>query len=160
MAGGAWLVKSSTRSSASAGRATPLARPTSMASRQAARKIGRRSGSSRSRRAVLHSLRDRLTIEETAHLGDQLPMLVRGIYYEAWRPAGKPERIRSREEFLERINERLALKEPIDVANAARAVLRTLEKHVSAGEIRDVMAVLPEDIRALWPPLEEVRGAD
>ena len=111
-------------------------------------------------RAVLHSLRDRLTIEETAHLGDQLPMLVRGIYYEAWRPAGKPQKIRSREEFLERINERLALKEPIDVANAARAVLRTLEKHVSAGEIRDVMAVLPEDIRALWPPLEEARGAD
>jgi uncharacterized protein (DUF2267 family) len=61
---------------------------------------------------------------------------------------------------LPRINERLALKEPIDVANAARAVLRTLEKHVSAGEIRDVMAVLPEDFRALWPPLEEARGAD
>jgi len=37
-------------------------------------------------RAVLHSLRDRLTIEETAHLGDQLPMLVRGIYYEGGVP--------------------------------------------------------------------------
>ena len=111
-------------------------------------------------RAVLHSLRDRLTIEETAHLGDQLPMLVRGIYYEAWRPAGKPEKIRSREEFLERISERLALKQPIDVAIAARAVFRTLQKHVSAGEIRDMMAVLPEDIRALWPPLDEARGAD
>jgi uncharacterized protein (DUF2267 family) len=46
------------------------------------------------------------------------------------------------------------------VANAAHAVLRTLEKHVSAGEIRDVIAVLPEDIRALWRPLEEARGAD
>jgi uncharacterized protein (DUF2267 family) len=106
-------------------------------------------------RAVLHTLRDRLTVEETAQLGDQMPMLVRGIYYEAWHPAGKPEKIRSREEFLSKISGRIAMKQSIDPENAARAVFRTLEHHISAGEIRDVMQVLPEDIRALWPPLEE-----
>jgi uncharacterized protein (DUF2267 family) len=106
-------------------------------------------------RAVLHTLRDRLTVEETAQLGDQMPMLVRGIYYEAWHPAGKPEKIRSREEFLSKISGRIVMKQSIDPENAARAVFRTLEHHISAGEIRDVMQVLPEDIRALWPPLEE-----
>jgi uncharacterized protein (DUF2267 family) len=106
-------------------------------------------------RAVLHSLRDRLTINEAAQLGDQLPMLVRGIYYEAWHPAGKPEKIRSRDEFLSKISARLAIKQAIDVESAAHAVFQVLENHVSPGEIRDVMQVLPEDIRALWPPHEE-----
>ena len=102
-------------------------------------------------RAVLHCLRDRLTIEEAAQLGDQLPMLVRGIYYEAWRPAGKPEKIRSREEFVARIAKELANVRPIDPDDAARAVFRVLGSHVGPGEIRQVMHVLPEEIRALWP---------
>jgi uncharacterized protein (DUF2267 family) len=48
---------------------------------------------------VLHCLRDHLIIDEVAHLGDQLPMLVRGIYYQAWRPSGKPEKSRSQEDL-------------------------------------------------------------
>ena len=33
-------------------------------------------------RAVLHALRDRLPVDQAAALGAQLPMLVRGFYYE------------------------------------------------------------------------------
>jgi uncharacterized protein (DUF2267 family) len=103
-------------------------------------------------RAVLHSLRDRLTINEAADLGDQLPMLIRGIYYEAWHPTGKPDKIRSRDEFLTWITTRIAMKQSIDAENAARAVFRTLESHISLGEIRDVISILPEEIRTLWLP--------
>jgi uncharacterized protein (DUF2267 family) len=106
-------------------------------------------------RAVLHSLRDRLTINEAADLGDQFPMLVRGIYYEAWHPAGNPEKIRSLQDFLDAITARLPPQQPVDAESAARAVFRTLENHVSPGEIRDVIDVLPKEIRALWPPLGE-----
>ena len=43
--------------------------------------------------AVLHALRDRLTVDEVAQLGAQLPILVRGLYYDQWHhPSGKPER--------------------------------------------------------------------
>ena len=37
-------------------------------------------------RSVLHVLRDRLTIEKVVALGAQLPMLIRGFYYEGWHP--------------------------------------------------------------------------
>ena len=114
-----------------------------------------RHGAYRVLRAVLHCLRDRLTINEAAQLGDQLPMLVRGIYYEAWHPAGKPEKIRSRDEFLIGITTRIAMRQPIDTENAARVVFQTLESHVSAGEIRDVIHILPQEIRTLWPHFQE-----
>ena len=113
-----------------------------------------RHGAYRVLRAVLHCLRDRLTINEAADLGDQLPMLIRGIYYEAWHPAGKPDKIRSRDEFLAEITTRVAMKQSIDAENAARAVFRTLEHRVSPGEIGDVIHVLPEEIRTLWPLLQ------
>jgi uncharacterized protein (DUF2267 family) len=104
----------------------------------------------RALRAALHCLRDRLPVNEAAQLGDQLPMLVRGVYYEGWHPAGKPLKIRSSDEFLDGVAAGLS-RSGIDAGNAVRAVLLVLQDHVTAGEIEDVIQVLPRDIRALWP---------
>jgi uncharacterized protein (DUF2267 family) len=101
-------------------------------------------------RATLHALRDRLTIEETAQLAAQLPMLIRGFYYEGWDPTGKPLKERHRDEFLARIQRELERYE-IDPEQVARAVFQVVANRISEGEIQDVEHVLPREIRDLWP---------
>jgi uncharacterized protein (DUF2267 family) len=101
-------------------------------------------------RATLHTLRDRMPIEEVAQLGAQLPMLIRGMYYEGWDPTGKPTRERRLEGFLAG----MAIELPNDVDDPeplARAVFRLLARRVSEGEIQDVKQLLPAAIRELWP---------
>ena len=102
--------------------------------------------------AVLHALRDRLTVDEVAQLGAQLPILVRGLYYDRWHhPAGKPDRLRHKEEFLATVAAELDDIGPIDPEDATRAVFAVLERHIAPGEIEDVKAMLPTHLRELWP---------
>jgi uncharacterized protein (DUF2267 family) len=102
-------------------------------------------------RALLQALRDRLTVDEAADLGAQLPMLIRGAYYEGFRPAGMPERWRSEDEFLDRVKRNL--RDPtVDPEAAARAVFVVLSKHITRGEIDQVRKELPSAIRDLWRP--------
>ena len=102
-------------------------------------------------RAVLHALRDRLTVEEVAHLGAQLPILVRGIYYDGYRPAGKPVRIRTEAEFLDEVAAGFTTAPEVDARQAAIAVFGVLDRHVSPGEMHQVFQSLPAEIRGLFP---------
>jgi uncharacterized protein (DUF2267 family) len=102
-------------------------------------------------RAVLHALRDCLAVDEAAALGAQLPMLVRGFYYEGWHPAGTPSRERRREDFLAPIAEAFRDHPWIRCEAVARAVLEVIAIHVSPGESKHVKIILPKAIRSLWP---------
>jgi uncharacterized protein (DUF2267 family) len=101
--------------------------------------------------AVLHALRDRLTVTEAAHLAAQLPMLIRGLFYEGWNPNGKPVKERKKEDFLAHIEASLRGHADVYPEEVAWAVFKVLERHVSTGEIADVQHVLPAEIRSLWP---------
>lgn len=101
--------------------------------------------------AVLHSLRDRLTVNEAAQLSSELPMLIRGLYYEGWKPALAPNKERSLTEFLESVNESLRGNQRIDPQHATQAVFEFLSHKISAGEIQDVKRMLPGEIRSLFP---------
>lgn len=101
-------------------------------------------------RTTLHALRDRLSVEETAQLGAQLPMLIRGLYYEGWDPTGKPEKVRHKTAFLAPIRDHFRDDWQVDPEEVARAVLKVLTQHVSEGEIADIKHCLPTELRALW----------
>jgi len=100
-------------------------------------------------RAVLHTLRDRLPVTGAAALAAQLPLLVRGIFYEGWHPADKPIKERKKEEFLAHIAEAFR-DDPVDPETVARAVFGVMSKHISSGEKVHVEQLLPVEIRSLW----------
>jgi uncharacterized protein (DUF2267 family) len=101
-------------------------------------------------KATLHALRDRLTVDEAPHLGAQLPMLIRGMYYEGWSPAGKPCKGPHKEAFLAQVQTPFRMGE-IDAEPIVRGVFTVLSKHITAGEIDNVKRILPPELRKLWP---------
>jgi uncharacterized protein (DUF2267 family) len=110
--------------------------------------------------AVLRSIRDELLIGQSAHLAAQLPLLIRGAYFDQYRPAAQPVAERSQEDFIARIREELAGCRPVRPDLAATAVMRTLNRHITEGQVKKARDALPKGIRALWPePEQTARGA-
>lgn len=105
-------------------------------------------------RATLHALRDRLIPEEAAHMGAQLPMLIRGIYYEGWNPAKAPAKIRDKNAFFERVTNKLdgeTTAGRTDPETLSRAVFKLLRHRISEGEVKDIESGLPQELADLWP---------
>jgi len=104
--------------------------------------------------AVLRALRDRLPPGLSAHLSAELPLLVRGAYFEQWRPGEETLKLRSLAEFLERVSTGLAHGKPIGSLDATRAVFAVLGRHLDPGQVEKVSHALPGDLRAFWPKRE------
>ncbi|WP_037603584.1 DUF2267 domain-containing protein [Streptacidiphilus rugosus] len=101
-------------------------------------------------RAWLHSVRDRLPVDVIAHLGAQLPTLLRGEFYEGWDPHTVTPAY-GRAEFLDRFRREAHL-EGEDAENAedtARAIGQALYFHFSAGQLDRVLDALPQELRAV-----------
>jgi uncharacterized protein (DUF2267 family) len=110
----------------------------------------RRNQSYAALRAVLHALRDRLTIEEAAQLAAQLPMLIRGVYYEGWDPSQVPVKM-NREEFLARVRREFPFEVEGGVEPLVQRVLQSLRRHITDGEWEDVKSTMPKDLAAVLP---------
>lgn len=110
----------------------------------------RRSQTVAALRAVLHALRDRLTVEESAQFAAQLPVLIRGLYYEGWEPSNVPVKM-GREEFLRRIRRDFPYNVEGGVEPLVRTVLQALRRHITEGEWDDIKSSMPRALAAVLP---------
>ncbi len=100
-------------------------------------------------RGVLHALRDRIPPEEVFQFSAQLPMLIRGLFFTGYNINNKPEKFHLNG-FTDRIEDALGPAAEIEAEVAFKAVLMVLYGHISEGELQDIHATLPKDIRKLW----------
>jgi uncharacterized protein (DUF2267 family) len=105
--------------------------------------------------AVLRTLRDRLPAELAAHLGAELPLLVRGAYYDQYRPGAQPTDIKTMKAFCAAVALDLEDIRPVDPRDATRAVLATLSMHIPRGQIAKAQDALPQEVRDFWRDIEE-----
>ena len=112
-------------------------------------------------RAVLHALRNRLSVDENMQLLAQLPMALKGIYVDGWNIHKPYPRIKHVNEFIsEVIHEdyptgRHDITNSKDGENAIRATFIVLENHLSAGEVKALIHVLPTELKHLWQGYHE-----
>jgi uncharacterized protein (DUF2267 family) len=110
--------------------------------------------------AVLRSIRDEMQVEQSAHFAAQLPLLIRGAYFDQYRPAVQPASARSHDDFIARIHHDLDGSRPVNAEHVATAVMRTLNRHVTEGQVKKVRDSLPKGVRAMWPePDGTAKGA-
>lgn len=100
-------------------------------------------------RAVLHVLRDRLTIDVAAKLAAQLPTLIRGIYYEGWDPSRRPMPPHTVDTFLEHVVSEGRFSGETEASVAVIAVAAVLRKRLTLDEVGVTLAVMPEKLRVL-----------
>ncbi|MET7707419.1 DUF2267 domain-containing protein [Micromonospora sp. NPDC005413] len=110
----------------------------------------RRNQSYAALRTVLHLLRDRLPVDESVEFAQQLPVLVRGIYFDGWNPSDVPIKL-NRDDFLYEVRQGF----PYDVQGGpervTQVVLDTLRRHVTQGEWQDVKDTMPKDLARMMP---------
>lgn len=102
-------------------------------------------------RASLHAVRDRIGPENAVHLGAQLPILIRGVYYEGWRPSDTPTKLRHIDDFLEYVNGDAFRGLALDPEKAVRAALKVMAERLDPSEVDKIVNVFPHELRRLWP---------
>ena len=96
---------------------------------------------------VFKLLSDRLTEDESNDLKSQLPSVLKDMWI---RDAGRDVIKFHKDDFLERVMREGKLENVGTAENFTKAVFKTLKEQISAGEVEDVNAQLPKDLKEFW----------
>jgi uncharacterized protein (DUF2267 family) len=100
-------------------------------------------------RATLHAFRDRIGAENAVHFGAQLPMLIRGFYYEGWQPSKPQTKTRHLDDFLEAVEKDAGRSLGSGVGGKVKAVFAVIADKIDAHEIEKLRKVLPAELKPL-----------
>lgn len=104
---------------------------------------------------VLRAFRDQLPVQEAVAFGAQLPLLIRGLYFQNWDVSHNPGQDLHLDEFMRRVlSEFVEHRTPAPVDSLVRAVVRVLAGRLTQGQLSSLRRALPPDLRVLW----DVRG--
>jgi uncharacterized protein (DUF2267 family) len=104
-------------------------------------------------RATLQVLRDRLSPEMAVHLSAQLPMVIRGLFFEGWKMSRTPSVDDTIDDFCNHIADKLPPGYPYDSMAVAAAVFEVMWGELDLGETAKVIDFLPRDLKTLWPTI-------
>ncbi len=102
-------------------------------------------------RAVLHAVRDRLPLDMVLSLSAQLPMLLRGVFLEGWRPSARPARAHDLAALADVVALDLPTDFPHTAAETIRGVFAALGARLDPSEIRKLVTHMPQPLQAAWP---------
>ena len=107
-------------------------------------------------RAVLHTLRERITISESLNMIAQLPMFLKAVYVDNWKYREKPLALRKIEEFTAEVEKHQEQYGEYEFSwektteEIIKIVLKELGNYISEGEFEDIIAQMPENIKELF----------
>lgn len=101
-------------------------------------------------RATLHVIRDRIGPENAVHFGAQLPMLIRGLYFEGWKMSNKPTHTRHIKDFLDDIEDEMRRHLGDYREDVVQAVFDTIADRIDPGEVSKLIKFFPDELKPLW----------
>lgn len=111
----------------------------------------RRNQSYHALRVVLHTLRDRLPLDESVNFSAQLPLILKGVYFDGWNPNIVPIKM-NRAEFIMRIGNDLRLDTKDGLEHVIKVVLKEITQMIGPEEMLKIMGDLPNDLAELFCP--------
>ena len=105
--------------------------------------------------SILHALRNHLSPEESVQLIAQLPMSLKAVYVINWKLHEKKKKVSHFEDFIDEIRAihgTVAVRDfpkDDDVETAISVVFMMLRKYLSLGELEDIKALLPKEIKSI-----------